>query len=196
MLGCPCHLIHLAAEKAAAQLPVSESKSGHSSKNKSTQSSSKDKATHSSSKDMSTHSKEKSTHSGSKDASTHSSSSKDNSGFDLAGYLSRQQTLAKSSQAKKKTSSCNHTAQDCNCKALQPLSPWAQKRVKRACQHLKDPTFKLYCYFLSAVLSVFDEANTLLQLDKPCIHVLHRTLTTQLKDLLNRFVMPEDQCSC
>ena len=23
MLGCPCHLIHLAAEKAAAQLPVS-----------------------------------------------------------------------------------------------------------------------------------------------------------------------------
>lgn len=129
VLGCPCHLIHLATEKAAAQLPVlieellvdvffyldksskrkqgqkkfqdlcgvemrkivkhvstlclslekciakllqqwpallqyfesEQSKSGHSSKDRSTQSSSKDKSTQSSSKNMSTHSKDKST---------------------------------------------------------------------------------------------------------------------------------------
>ena len=129
VLGCPCHLIDLAAEKAAAQLPVpieellvdvffyldksskrkqglkefqdlcgvemrkivkhvstrwlslekcigrllqqwpallqyfesEQSKFGHSSKTKSTQSTSKNKATHSRGSDMSTHSKEKST---------------------------------------------------------------------------------------------------------------------------------------
>ncbi|XP_063765267.1 uncharacterized protein LOC134881682 [Eleginops maclovinus] len=366
VLGCPCHLIHLAAEKAAAQLPVSieellvdiyfyldksskrkqglkkfqdlcgvemrkivkhvstrwlsldkciarllqqwpallqyfeSEQSGHSSKDKTTQSSSKDKTTQSSSKD-------KSTHSVSKDTSTHSSGSKDNSQFDLAGYLFRQQNLAKFCQGKKtpaaattqpktatakpntssaaptrpktsstaptqpktssaahtqpktstttptqpktsstaptqpktsstaptqpktsstaptqpKTSSAAHTQPKTstttptqpktsstaptqpktsstaptqpNTSTTTPTQPktGAQQRVQRACQHLQDPTFHLYCYFLSAVLPIFDEANTLLQLDKPCIQILHRTLTTQLKNLLNRFVKPQ-----
>ena len=157
---------------------------------------------------MSTHSKEKPTHSG---------SSKVNSGFDLAGNLFRQQNLAKSSQATKRPAAattqpktaatrpktCSTAAtrpKTCSTAATQPKTcstaatqpkTWAQKRVKRACEHLKDPAFKLYCYFLSAVLPIFDVANTLLQQDQPCIHVLHRTLTTQLKDLLNRFVKPE-----
>ncbi|XP_063743299.1 uncharacterized protein LOC134866984 [Eleginops maclovinus] len=335
VLGCPCHLIHLAAEKAAAQLPVSieellvdiyfyldksskrkqglkkfqdlcgvemrkivkhvstrwlsldkciarllqqwpallqyfeSEQSGHSSKDKTTQSSSKDKTTQSSSKDKTTQSssKDKSTHSVSKDTSTHSSSSKDNSQFDLAGYLFRQQNLAKFCQGKKtpaaattqpktatakpntssaaptrpktsstaptrpktsstaptqpKTSSTAHTQPKTSTttptqpktsstaptqpktSSTAPTQPntsstgttqpktGAQQRVQRACQHLQDPTFHLYCYFLSAVLPIFDEANTLLQLDKPCIQILHRTLTTQLKNLLNRFVKPQ-----
>ena len=136
-----------------------QSKFGHSSKTKSTQSTSKNKATHSRGSDMSTHSKEKPTHSG---------SSKVNSGFDLAGNLFRQQNLAKSSQATKRPAAATtqpKTAatrpKTCSTAATQPKT-WAQKRVKRACEHLKDPAFKLYCYFLSAVLPIFDEANTLL----------------------------------
>ena len=219
VLGCPCHLIHLAAEKAAAQLPVpieellvdvffyldksskrkqglkefqdlcgvemrkivkhvstrwlslekcigrllqqwpallqyfesEQSKFGHSSKTKSTQSTSKNKATHSRGSDMSTHSKEKPTHSG---------SSKVNSGFDLAGYLFRQQNLAKSSQATKRP-------------AAATTQPKTAATRPKTCS------------------TAATEANTLLQQDQPCIHVLHRTLTTQLKDLLNRFVKPE-----
>ncbi|XP_038055187.1 uncharacterized protein LOC119727389 [Patiria miniata] len=55
---------------------------------------------------------------------------------------------------------------------------------------MQDLNFQLFCYFLDAVLLIFDQANTLLQLDKPCIHILLRTLLQQLKDLLNCFVKP------
>ena len=57
---------------------------------------------------------------------------------------------------------------------------------------MQDLNFQIYCYFLDAVLPVFDKANTLLQLNKPCIHILLSTLLQQLKDLLNCFVKPGD----
>ena len=65
-----------------------------------------------------------------------------------------------------------------------------QQRVERVCKNMQDINFQIFCYFLDAVLPVFNNANTLLQLDKPCIHILLSTLLQQLKDLLNCFVKP------
>lgn len=63
-------------------------------------------------------------------------------------------------------------------------------RVERVVNALEDPLHHLFCIFLHENLPVFDTANTLLQREEPCIHILRQTLLQQLRVLLNRFIKP------
>jgi hypothetical protein len=64
-------------------------------------------------------------------------------------------------------------------------------RVERVHNLLSSPKSKLYCLFLKQSISLFDKFNTLLQSDKPLIHVLRREVLGFLTDLYTRFVKPD-----
>jgi hypothetical protein len=63
-------------------------------------------------------------------------------------------------------------------------------KLLRISSFLDDPTSKLYCLFLTAVLPLFEEGNLLLQQEEPVIHLVHSILTKQLKNLMVRFIKP------
>ena len=55
---------------------------------------------------------------------------------------------------------------------------------------LADPMSKVYALFLKRATPLFDKANLMLQKDEPCIHILHATLEMQLQDILVCFIKP------
>ena len=63
-------------------------------------------------------------------------------------------------------------------------------RLTRIHRLLEDPYTKLNCLFLQAAIPVFDTVNTVLQSDKPCIHILHSVLLDLLQSVLVRFIKP------
>ena len=63
-------------------------------------------------------------------------------------------------------------------------------RPERVVKALSTDSTKLYCLFLSASLPVFEKANTTLQTDAPCIHIMKNVLLEQLKSLFLRFITP------
>ena len=108
--------------------------------------------------------------------------------FDLSAYLWRQQQRGKAQtdSAKKKDKSISDS---CCTATFQKSLP--ATRVYRACKNLESLDFHLYCFFLDAVIPVFDTINILLQKDEPCVHLMHSTLVNQLKSILNMFVKPD-----
>lgn len=64
-------------------------------------------------------------------------------------------------------------------------------RVERVNTLLNSPVAMLYCLFLKNSISIFDKFNTLLQYEKPMIHVLRREMLSLLTDLFTRFVKPD-----
>ena len=108
--------------------------------------------------------------------------------FDLSAYLWRQQQLGKAQtdSAKKKDKSISDTSGTATFQKSLPAT-----RVYRACKNLESMDFQLYCFFLDAVIPVFDTINILLQKDEPCVHLMHSTLVNQLKSILNMFVKPD-----
>ena len=63
-------------------------------------------------------------------------------------------------------------------------------RETRINRLLVSPQTKLYCFFLHYANGIFDKGNLLLQREEPCIHLLHRELSSMLKDIMLRFVKP------
>lgn len=63
-------------------------------------------------------------------------------------------------------------------------------RLTRIHRLLEDPYTKLNCLFLQAAIPVFDTVNTVLQSNKPCIHILHSVLLDLLQSVLVRFIKP------
>lgn len=55
---------------------------------------------------------------------------------------------------------------------------------------MQNPLTKLYCLFLESTLPIFNAVNVFLQQEAPAIHMLRRKLQGLLKDLLVRFVKP------
>ncbi|XP_063761556.1 uncharacterized protein LOC134879144 [Eleginops maclovinus] len=182
VLGCPCHLIHLAAEKAAAQLPVSIEELlvdiyfylDKSSKRKQGLKKFQDLCGVEMRKIV-------------KHVSTR--------------WLSLDKCIARSQNS---LGTAARTRPRRAAARTRPRRAAARTRPRRAAARTSPPTVlarthqptvaaarTILSLICSAVLPIFDEANTLLQLDKPCIQILHRTLTTQLKNLLNRFVKPQ-----
>ena len=108
--------------------------------------------------------------------------------FDLSAYLWRQQQLGKAQtdSAKKKDKSISDTSGTATFQKSLPTTG-----VYRACKNLKSLDFQLYCFFLGAVIPVFDTINILLQKDEPCVHLMHSTLVNQLKNIINMFVKPD-----
>ncbi|XP_076331547.1 uncharacterized protein LOC143236827 [Tachypleus tridentatus] len=49
----------------------------------------------------------------------------------------------------------------------------------------------LFCLFLQSAIPLFEQANLMLQREEPCIHIMHRTLITQVKNILVRYIKPE-----
>jgi hypothetical protein len=74
---------------------------------------------------------------------------------------------------------------------VQPKEVTLPSRVERVHNLLSSPKSKLYCLFLKQSISLFDKFNTLLQSDKPLIHVLRREVLGLLTDLYTRFVKPD-----
>lgn len=64
------------------------------------------------------------------------------------------------------------------------------KQFETVKSFLQDPHTKLFCYFLQSTLPVFNSVNLFLQQDAPAIHLLRRNLNGLLTDLLVRFVQP------
>uniref|UniRef100_H3B978 HAT C-terminal dimerisation domain-containing protein n=1 Tax=Latimeria chalumnae TaxID=7897 RepID=H3B978_LATCH len=62
---------------------------------------------------------------------------------------------------------------------------------ERLCHVFGDPNTKLYFLVLDGVLPVFEDTNKMLQSDEPLTHVLHETLLNQLRGTLVRFVKPD-----
>ncbi|XP_069109729.1 uncharacterized protein [Argopecten irradians] len=87
------------------------------------------------------------------------------------------------SDSKKQTDSMDNTSQKSE-------PNFAAKKAKSIYENFKSRNFKLYCLFLKAVIPVFDNANQLLQNEKPCIHILHSVLQGLLQSILTRFVKP------
>ncbi|XP_064648741.1 uncharacterized protein LOC135500955 [Lineus longissimus] len=79
-------------------------------------------------------------------------------------------------------------AADAETKAAGKEQP--ETRVGRMYRFYRSPTNKLYCMFLENVLAVFNKTNETLQSEAPLIHVLRRTLHKLLRDLLIRFKLP------
>jgi hypothetical protein len=59
-------------------------------------------------------------------------------------------------------------------------------RVSRMFKFYRSPTNYLYCLFLQTSIKIFDEPNTKLQAEAPQIHILRRTLHKLMRDLLIR----------
>lgn len=53
-----------------------------------------------------------------------------------------------------------------------------------------DPQTKLYAFFLSNIIPLFNNVNKSLQQEKPCIHILKETLCSLYFNLIARFVTP------
>ena len=66
----------------------------------------------------------------------------------------------------------------------------AKSRQDRLKTFFSSPTNKLYCLFLQHALEPFDTKNQLLQSEIPQIHTLRRSLHELMYDLLVRFVKP------
>jgi len=64
------------------------------------------------------------------------------------------------------------------------------KKAEQIYQMLRNKDTMLYCLFLKNVLPLFDDANKILQNEKPCIHILHSVLDVMLKNILMKFVKP------
>ncbi|GBN12322.1 hypothetical protein AVEN_250723-1 [Araneus ventricosus] len=58
------------------------------------------------------------------------------------------------------------------------------------CESLKSPKVKLYCVFVMAILPTFTKVNVALQKEQPCIHTLHDDLMNLYYELLVRFIKP------
>ncbi|XP_074656992.1 uncharacterized protein LOC141910165 [Tubulanus polymorphus] len=69
-------------------------------------------------------------------------------------------------------------------------------RKVRAKKKLNSSLTRLVCYFLQSVLPVFNQANVLLQSEKPMVHQLKPTLMGLLRKLLIRFMKPSAMSSC
>jgi hypothetical protein len=63
-------------------------------------------------------------------------------------------------------------------------------REKRNFEFYRSPTNKLYCLFLQDTFKIFDSVNILLQQDAPLIHRLRRILHKLMRDLLLRYKLP------
>ncbi|KAK7476106.1 hypothetical protein BaRGS_00032660 [Batillaria attramentaria] len=63
-------------------------------------------------------------------------------------------------------------------------------RLERLSALFRSPTSKLYCLFLMDVLDVFDQANVTLQCETPMVHMVRRTLFKLLRSLFERFLKP------
>lgn len=74
--------------------------------------------------------------------------------------------------------------------ATKTAASTTQARLDRLCEFFKSPTNRLYCLFLSHALQLFDTLNLQLQNEAPQVHVLHSLLHKFLRDCLMRFVKP------
>lgn len=113
--------------------------------------------------------------------------------FDLSQYVFKQTEAAKPKERASSTKLPEKGSSKSSSKSSKVVQPAAAKsltRPERVVKNLQDPAVKIYCLFLQSVLPIFDKANLILQKEEPCIHVLHSTLTDQLKALLTRFVHP------
>ncbi|XP_064612974.1 uncharacterized protein LOC135476774 [Liolophura sinensis] len=68
---------------------------------------------------------------------------------------------------------------------------YKQAKVNNLETFYRSPTNRLYCIFLKFALLAFDKLNTTLQTEKPLIHKLRRLLNKLMRDLLVRFVVPK-----
>lgn len=70
----------------------------------------------------------------------------------------------------------------------EPSTP--KSRCERMYAFYRSPTNKLYCHFLASFIEIFDKVNTKLQTESPLIHTLRRTLHKLQRDLLLRLKQP------
>jgi hypothetical protein len=70
----------------------------------------------------------------------------------------------------------------------EPSTP--KSRAERMYEFYRSPTNKLYCHFLASFIAIFDKVNTKLQTDDPLIHSLRRILHKLQRDLLLRLKQP------
>ena len=72
----------------------------------------------------------------------------------------------------------------------------SQPRFKRLQKAFSDPLTEVYLLFFQSVLPVFTHDNQLLQREEPLIHILQPQLTKLLKNVLAKFVNPPVIASC
>ena len=75
-------------------------------------------------------------------------------------------------------------------KVIDPNKTQQESAPQRMTKFFKSPTNRLYCLFLQYAIKPFIITNTKLQSDAPLVHKLPRIIRTLVRDLLNRFVAP------
>lgn len=73
---------------------------------------------------------------------------------------------------------------------LKNAAPSQKVRLEELKKFFRSPTSKLYCLYLSHIITVFEKINTELQTEIPMVHKLHRKLQSLLRELLTHFVKP------
>jgi len=104
--------------------------------------------------------------------------------FDITQFLFKEQQIASAALASKASK------QKVREETQSTASSCSDSRALRVHRLLSDPYTKLTCLFLQYSVPLFDDVNTVLQKEEPCIHILHSVLTQQLQKILLRFVQP------
>ncbi|XP_077422813.1 uncharacterized protein LOC144052536 [Vanacampus margaritifer] len=98
--------------------------------------------------------------------------------FDLARYMFKEKEMADKSKKVKE-------------KKKEDDTKTSSSKASLILTKMSDKNTLLYAHFLMAVLPIFNETNTFLQKDEPCVHLLHHVLSTQFRKLIMRLMKPK-----
>ena len=108
--------------------------------------------------------------------------------FDLSSYLFKQSELQVVHKKKVDSAKTSKATEDSSANVKKG---YAQSKVDKVMHFFSVKSNKLYCVFLQGAIPLFEHANVALQKEEPCIHIMHRTLLKQLREILVRFIKPE-----